>query len=91
MNMKKFLAGFQSRYWAQKNLRVFVQVWNYFNIQAQYRSFGDGFAVSLFDRDWDITVTLYAYLAGWQRRHLRRWSKKKLETKLFSYLLFVWF
>ena len=87
--MKEFFSGFSSRYWTQRTCRCLCRLGNYFNIQANIVRL---VTVLLFLSSTEIgiiTVTLYAYLAGWLGNEPLGDGAKKAEIKLFSYLLFV--
>ena len=87
--MKEFLAGFQVDTEHKELAGVCAGLGNYFNIQANIVRL---VTVLLFLSSTEvgiITVTLYAYLAGWLGNEPWEMEQKKLEIKLFSYLLFV--
>ena len=92
--MKEFLAGFQVDTENKELAGVCAGLGNYFNIQTNVVRL---VTVLLFLSSTEfgiITVTLYAYLAGWLGNEpLGDGAKKarKQESKLFSYLLFVCF
>ena len=89
--MKEFLAGFQIDTENKALAGVCAGLGNYFNIQANIVRL---VTVLLFLSSTEIgiiTVTAYAYLAGWLGNEPWELERRKQETKLFSYLLFVCF
>ena len=87
--MKEFLAGFQVDTENKALAGVCAGLGNYFNIQANIVRL---VTVLLFLSSTEIgiiTVTLYAYLAVGLAMNPWEMEQKKLETKLFSCLLFV--
>ena len=89
--MKEFLAGFQVDTEQKELAGVCAGLGNYFNIQTNVVRL---VTVLLFLSSTEfgiITVTLYAYLAGWLGNEPLGDGAKKQETKLLSYLLFVCF
>ena len=86
--MKEFLAGFQVDTENKALAGVCAGLGNYFNIQANIVRL---MTVLLFLSSTEIgiiTVTLYAYLAGWLGNEPLGDGAKKArnqETKLFSY------
>ena len=87
--MKEFLAGFQIDTENKALAGVCAGLGNYFNIQANIVRLVTVFLFLSSTEIGIITVTLYAYLAGWLGNEPWGMEQKKLETKLFSYLLFV--
>ena len=89
--MKEFLAGFQVDTENKALAGVCAGLGNYFNIQANIVRL---VTVLLFLSSTEIgilTVTAYAYLAGWLGNEPLGDGAKKQEIKLYSYLLFVCF
>ena len=87
--MKEFLAGFQIDNENKALAGVCAGLGNYFNIQANIVRLVTVFLFLSSTEIGIITVTTYAYLAGWLGNESLGMEQKKLETKLFSYLLFV--
>ena len=87
--MKEFLAGFQVDTEDKALAGVCAGLGNYFNIQTNIVRLVTLFLFLSSTEMGIITVTLYAYLAGWLGDEPLGMEQKKLETKLFSYLLFV--
>ena len=89
--MKEFLAGFQIDTENKALAGVCAGLGNYFNIQANIVRLVTVFLFLSSTEIGIITVTLYAYLAGWLGNESWEIERKKQEIKLFSYLLFVCF
>ena len=87
--MKEFLAGFQVDTENKALAGVCAGLGNYFNIQANIVRLVTVFLFLSSTEIGIITVTLYAYLAGWLGNEPLGDGAKKLEIKLFSCLLFV--
>ena len=88
--MKEFLAGFQVDTENKELAGVCAGLGNYFNIQANIVRLVTVFLFLSSTEIGILTVTAYAYLEQ-VGLAMNPWGmeQKKLETKLFSYLLFV--